>query len=68
MDCYLCPELEDCEICPLNAAFNGSPLGKIPSYICEIQKIKIKEKKKFRKEILRPVKEKCAKEKVVKKE
>lgn len=51
IDCFLCPELEDCEICPINAAFSGSPLMRIPSYVCEIQKIRIKEKKKFWKEM-----------------
>jgi hypothetical protein len=50
MDCYLCPELEYCQICPINAAFTGSPLGKIPGYVCEIQRIKAKEKKEFREE------------------
>lgn len=50
MDCYLCPELEYCQICPINAAFTGSPLGKIPGYVCEIQRIKAKEKKEFRQE------------------
>ncbi len=50
-DCFLCENLEDCEICPVNAAFTGSPLTKIPSSVCEIQKIKIKEKRKFKKEI-----------------
>jgi hypothetical protein len=50
MNCYLCPDLEYCQICPINAAFTGSPLGKIPGYVCEIQRIKAKEKKEFRKE------------------
>ena len=49
VDCFLCPELENCAVCPINAAFSGVPLGKIPDYMCEIQKIKIKEIKKFRK-------------------
>jgi sulfatase maturation enzyme AslB (radical SAM superfamily) len=51
MDCYLCPELEYCQVCPINAAFTGSPLGKIPSYVCEIQRIKAKERKEFREKI-----------------
>jgi MoaA/NifB/PqqE/SkfB family radical SAM enzyme len=53
MSCYLCPELEHCQICPINAAFAGSPLGKIPSYVCEIQRIKAQEKKKFIQEKLK---------------
>jgi len=51
LGCFLCPELEKCAVCPVNASFSGNPLGKIPSYLCKIQKIKIKEKEKFRREI-----------------
>jgi len=48
MNCFLCEELENCAICPINAAFSGLPLGKIPQYACKIQKIIIREKKKFK--------------------
>jgi hypothetical protein len=51
LGCFLCPELENCAVCPINASFSGHPLRKIPSYLCKIQKIKIKEKEKFRKQI-----------------
>ena len=51
MECFLCPELENCAVCPINASFSGHSLGKIPSHLCEIQKIRIKEKEKFRREI-----------------
>ena len=51
MECFLCSELENCAVCPINASFSGSPLGKTPSYLCEIQKIKIKEKEKFSRDI-----------------
>jgi sulfatase maturation enzyme AslB (radical SAM superfamily) len=51
MGCFLCPELENCAVCPINASFSGNPLGKIPSYLCKIQKIKIKEKQKLSREI-----------------
>jgi len=51
MKCFLCPQLENCAVCPINASFSGYRLGKVPSYLCEIQKIKIKEKEKFRREI-----------------
>lgn len=50
MPCFLCSELENCSVCPISAAFSGNPLGEVPAYVCEIQKIKIKEKKKFREE------------------
>jgi sulfatase maturation enzyme AslB (radical SAM superfamily) len=51
MGCFLCPELENCAVCPINASLSGNSLGEIPSYLCKIQKIKIKEKEKFRREI-----------------
>jgi len=51
LGCFLCPELENCAVCPINASFSGNSLGEIPSYLCKIQKIKIKEKEKFRIEI-----------------
>ena len=63
MDCCLCSDLDDCQICPINAAFTGSPLGKIPDYVCEIQKIKIKEIKKFREETSKKSKGKDCKKK-----
>ena len=51
MECFLCPEFENCAVCPINASFSGHSIGKIPSYLCEIQKIRIKQKEKLRKEI-----------------
>jgi len=50
MDCFLCKKSEKCGVCPINAAFSGVPLRKIPQYTCEIQKIIITEKEKFWKE------------------
>jgi len=49
--CIFCSELENCAVCPVVASFSGRSLGKIPKYICEIQKNKIKEKKLFWEEI-----------------
>jgi len=51
MNCLLCPDLEKCSICPINAAFSSKSLGKIPVYLCQIQKIKIQEKEKFKNQI-----------------
>lgn len=51
MKCFLCPEIEDCTVCPVNAAFSGGPFGWVPSYVCKIQKIKIREKKALEKEL-----------------
>lgn len=50
-ECLFCANLEKCTICPISAAFTGFPIGEIPPFICEIQKIKIREKQKFREEI-----------------
>lgn len=50
-ECLFCSNLEKCIICPVAAAFTGFPIGEIPPFICEIQKIKIREKQKFREEI-----------------
>jgi hypothetical protein len=50
MECFLCEELEKCFACPINAAFSGHPIGEIPSCMCKIQKIKIKQRQNFDKE------------------
>lgn len=50
MECFLCEELESCAVCPINAALSGARLGEIPDHICKINKIKTREKKKFKKE------------------
>lgn len=47
MKCFLCPEVEECMICPVNAAFAQGVLGKIPEYVCQLQKIRINERKKW---------------------
>jgi sulfatase maturation enzyme AslB (radical SAM superfamily) len=47
MECFLCEDLESCAVCPINAAFSGTPLGEVPDHICKIQKIIIREKKKL---------------------
>ncbi len=50
-ECLFCSNLEKCTICPIAAAFTGFPIGEIPPFVCEIQKIKIREKQKFWEEI-----------------
>ncbi|MGB8952997.1 MAG: hypothetical protein WCC06_10090 [Candidatus Aminicenantales bacterium] len=47
-DCSLCPDMEDCRVCPVSASFSGSPLGKIPDFVCQLQQVLIKEKKWIR--------------------
>ncbi len=49
-DCVFCPYLKDCQICPVAAANFGSINGKIPSWLCESQRIIIDEKRIFWKE------------------
>ena len=51
MECLFCSNLEKCTICPVAASFTGFAIGEIPPFVCEIQKIRIREKEKFRKEI-----------------
>jgi len=46
-DCFLCPDIEYCSVCPISSSLSGSPLKKIPSFICKIQKIKINEILRF---------------------
>jgi len=50
-DCLFCSYLENCRVCPINAAFSGYPLGRIPDCLCKIKRIQIEEKKKFQEEI-----------------
>lgn len=45
--CNRCVELRECWVCPMNAAFSSSVLGKIPDWLCKINKILRKEKKNF---------------------
>jgi len=51
MDCFLCPYLDKCGVCPVNVSFSGYPLGEIPEYVCRIHKIKIKMRDRFAEEI-----------------
>lgn len=47
MDCFLCPDLQNCAVCPMDVSFAGHSWNAIPDYVCTIQKIKIREKEKF---------------------
>jgi hypothetical protein len=42
MDCFLCPNIRNCFVCPVSSSFTGAALDQIPDYICQIQKIKIR--------------------------
>jgi len=38
--CFACEEVEECKVCPVNAALSGSILvGKIPLWTCKINKL-----------------------------
>ncbi|MCP4157550.1 MAG: radical SAM protein [bacterium] len=49
--CYLCKDLEKCSFCPVYAAHATSFIGKIPTWMCRINKIRRKIKKTFLKKI-----------------
>ncbi|MDQ1350202.1 MAG: Radical protein [Acidobacteriota bacterium] len=38
-DCFLCPEIETCRVCPINAAYETGSLGKISCQKCRLMKI-----------------------------
>jgi sulfatase maturation enzyme AslB (radical SAM superfamily) len=45
--CSLCPELENCSICPVVAALATSRLGVIPGWICRVKKVNARLKPVF---------------------
>jgi hypothetical protein len=45
--CFRCKELEDCFVCPVDAAIGDSIIRKVPDWFCEIKKIIRKEKQNF---------------------
>jgi len=51
--CLFCSKLEDCVVCPIVAYLSGGSIGKIPNHVCEIQKIKKSQTRKFREDISR---------------
>jgi MoaA/NifB/PqqE/SkfB family radical SAM enzyme len=49
--CFLCPQVEQCTVCPVNAAFSGSPLGRIPLHVCRVRRIVMKAEDRFRRRV-----------------
>lgn len=49
--CILCEDVVKCKVCPVNAAYTTSIIGKIPPWICRIHGIQEKEKKRLLKKI-----------------
>ncbi len=51
--CALCPDVQECGICPMVPALSGLPLGTIPRYLCEIRKIQIEDRRLRRRALQR---------------
>ena len=49
--CMLCDELESCVVCPMDAAFSGEAIGKIPDWKCRMKKVIRSERDLFWKEL-----------------
>ena len=49
--CFLCREVENCGICPVTAAYSTGFIGKIPPWMCSLNRILRNEKETFVKEI-----------------
>jgi sulfatase maturation enzyme AslB (radical SAM superfamily) len=45
--CFLCPEVNHCRVCPVHAANASGFIGRIPPWVCSINKIKKKAKDHF---------------------
>ncbi len=51
-DCFLCPEVETCRVCPINAAYETGSLGKISCQKCQLMKIEKNTRNLFEKRFL----------------
>lgn len=40
--CFLCGDIFSCRVCPVNAAYVTSELGKVPAWICKINRIQMR--------------------------
>ncbi len=49
--CYLCENLKDCRMCPLNGAFYTGKIGLIGTWMCKANKIKNNSISSFKKKI-----------------
>lgn len=45
--CFVCGDIFNCRVCPVNAAYTSSVLGKIPGWICAINRIRVKAREEF---------------------
>jgi len=46
--CFLCADVKECRICPVTAAYPTSFIGKIPPWVCDLNRLRNRERKKFR--------------------
>ena len=49
--CFFCEEVNSCRVCPANAAISTSSVGTISPWVCRLNRIQKKEKKRFLREI-----------------
>jgi len=49
--CFLCEELQGCNMCPVNAAYGSGYLGKIPCSKCRLSKLQNQARKDFQQSI-----------------
>ena len=49
--CFLCSDIFSCRVCPVNAAYVTSELGKVPGWVCKITKIQALARDGFHKRI-----------------
>lgn len=49
--CFLCGDIFSCRVCPVNAAYSTSVLGKVPGWVCKINKVRTKMRAHFQERI-----------------
>jgi len=45
--CFLCRDVAECRVCPVTAAYSTSLIGKIPNWVCDLNRIRNRAKQKF---------------------
>jgi sulfatase maturation enzyme AslB (radical SAM superfamily) len=45
--CFLCKEVDYCGVCPVNAAYSTHFIGKIPPWVCRINRLEKKARDRF---------------------
>jgi len=52
--CFLCDDLEKCGVCPMVSAAHSNDPGRVPEFICRINRIAIREKMRLQEAIGQP--------------